>query len=66
MQYTVIESFADLQDNNHVYHPGDKFPRDGMEVTAARLSELSGTGNRVGKQLIKAEIVKKKATKREK
>lgn len=50
--YKVINLFADLQDKNHVYNPGDVFPRAGLEVTEARLNELSGSNNKQGKPLI--------------
>lgn len=46
MEYRVIEYFTDLQDNNHAYHVGDIFPRDGVEVTPSRIAELSGSKNR--------------------
>ena len=54
--YRVIKMFADLKDNNHVYNPGDVFPRAGAEVTAERLKELSGSDNKRGEPLI--ELVK--------
>lgn len=50
--YKVIKLFADLQDKNHEYKPGDVFPRVGLEVTAARLAELSGSNNKQGEPLI--------------
>ena len=56
--YRVIEHFCDLQDNGFSYHPGDKFPRDGFEVSKARIKELSGRGNRLGTALIKPETAK--------
>lgn len=62
MQYTVISPFADLQDNNHVYNAGDKYPRQGLTVTEGRIAELSSGANRLRTPLIKAEIVKRKAT----
>lgn len=46
MQYRVVKDFVDLKDGNHFYHTGDKFPRDGYEVTAERLMELSTCANR--------------------
>lgn len=51
--YEVIHFFTDLQDNEFPYHPGDIFPRDGMEVSEARLAELSGSNNKQYKPLIK-------------
>lgn len=44
--YKAIKTFTDLQDNNHRYHPGDVFPRDGLVVSDARLKELSSNRNR--------------------
>lgn len=59
--YIAIESFVDLQDGNHVYHPGDPFPRDGIVVSQGRIDELIGVHNKLGRALIKevAEPVKK-------
>lgn len=54
MKYEVIHFFTDLQDNSYLYNVGDKFPRDGMTVSDARLEELSGSNNKQGKPLIKA------------
>ena len=51
--YTTIRYFTDLQDNNHAYNEGDVFPRVGMEVSQARLNELSGSNNKQGRPLIK-------------
>lgn len=56
--YRVVARFADLQDREHVYYPGDAFPRDGAEVSEERLRELSTADNRLGKPLI--EKVEKK------
>lgn len=39
--YKVIEYFTDLQDNYHAYHVGDPFPRNGLDVSDERLTELS-------------------------
>lgn len=51
--YEVIHFFTDLQDFEHPYSVGDKFPRDGMQVSNDRLNELSGSNNRQKKPLIK-------------
>jgi hypothetical protein len=59
MMYKVIESFFDLMDNNHPYHAGDIFPREGVEVSAERFAELAGKNNKRGIPLIKKEKVKK-------
>lgn len=54
MRYEVIRYFTDLQDNNFAYNLGDTFPRAGKEVSQARIDELSGTGNKQGRPLIRA------------
>lgn len=54
--YKVISYFTDLQDFNHPYKVGDVFPRLGMNVSEARLKELSSSNNRRKKPLI--ELVK--------
>ena len=56
MGYKVIHYFTDLQDFNHPYKVGDSFPRLGMNVSEARLKELSSSNNRRKKPLI--ELVK--------
>lgn len=53
MEYEVIHFFTDLQDSGHPYKLGDKFPRDGVFVNESRLRELSGSGNRQKKPLIR-------------
>nr|WP_288451329.1 hypothetical protein [uncultured Anaerostipes sp.] len=50
--YKVIKYFTDLQDKEHPYNPGDTFPRDGIQVSAERLKELSGKDNKQGTPLI--------------
>lgn len=54
--HKVIKPFADLQDHYHSYKVGDIFPRKGLKVTKARLSELSGKKNRMGEPLIVEEL----------
>lgn len=44
--YQVLEMFADLQDHNHIYQPGDSFPREGLSVSPERLAELAGKENK--------------------
>lgn len=44
--YKVIERFEDAQDNGHEYQVGDIYPRDGLEVSEERFTELSTTNNR--------------------
>lgn len=50
--YKVTKLFADLKDNNHVYNPGDVYPREGLTVTDERIKELSGSENKRGEPLI--------------
>ncbi len=51
--FNVVYQFADLEDGNHIYYVGDKYPRDGYEPTKDRISELSGENNKIGRPLIK-------------
>lgn len=44
--YKVIIQFADLKDGGHLYNAGDTYPREGFEVSDARIKELSGGENR--------------------
>lgn len=44
--YKVVKHFLDLQDDSHEYNVGDTFPRDGKEVSLARITELSTEQNR--------------------
>lgn len=52
MSYIVIKDFKDLQDSNHIYRVGDKYPHKGR-AKKERLEELSGSDNRRGIPLIK-------------
>ena len=58
--YKVIKSFTDLQDNKHPYLVGDVYPRAGLEVSAERIAELSGSGNRRHTPLIAKEAAPEK------
>lgn len=58
--YEVVSLFTDLQDGGYEYRAGDKFPREGLTVTAERIAELSGCSNRQGKPLIK-KVARKNA-----
>ena len=64
--YKVIESFTDLQDNNHVYSVGDIFPHNGVEVGAERIAELASDKNRLGVPLIEEVAEKPKRTRKKK
>lgn len=61
--YKAIVSFADVQDNNTIYNPGDIFPRNGVTVSNERLLELSSRNNTLGKALITAVEAPKRAEK---
>lgn len=50
--YRVIKYFTDLTDNNFPYNVGDVFPREGKEVSADRIMELSTAANKQGAALI--------------
>ncbi|MBN8253604.1 hypothetical protein [Priestia flexa] len=52
MKYKVIREFKDLQDNNHIYRVGNKYPRSGR-VKNERIKELSGYENKRNVPLIK-------------
>lgn len=53
-KYRVINSFKDLEDNNHIYiKDKDIYPREGLEPTKKRIKELTSTKNKIGKVLIK-------------
>lgn len=65
--FLVDKTFTDLQDNNHLYGVGDKYPRKGYEPTPERVAELASRNNKRGEILIrevkapKAEEKPKKA-----
>ncbi|HWL12279.1 MAG TPA: hypothetical protein VNQ57_04760 [Ureibacillus sp.] len=54
MKYQVIKSFRDLQDDNHIYKVGHKYPRKGR-VNKERVEELMSNDNKIGEPLI-AEV----------
>ena len=64
--YKVIKSFTDLQDNNYAYSVGDTFPRNGVEVDAERIAELSSDKNRLGVPLIEEIVEKPKRVRKKK
>lgn len=57
-KYRVLKSFTDLQDDNHMYRVGDKYPRSGRGKKE-RIEELSGSDNLQKRPLI-AEVVEEK------
>lgn len=53
--FRVVVEFADLQDENHVYRVGDKYPRNKRKVAKKRIEELTSSANKIGKPLIEKE-----------
>ena len=64
--YKVIKYFTDLQDNNYAYYVRDTFPRNGVEVGAERVAELSSDKNLQGVPLIEEVAEKPKRTRKKK
>ena len=64
--YKVIKYFTDLQDNNYAYYVGDTFPRNGVEVGAERIAELSSDKNLQGVPLSEEVAEKPKRTRKKK
>ena len=64
--YKVIKYFTDLQDNNYAYYVGDTFPRNGVNVDAGRVAELSSDKNLQGVPLIEEIAGKQKRTRKKK
>lgn len=60
MRYIVIEEFADKSDGFRAYLPGAEFPRKGLDVSEARIKELSTDANALHKPLIKEVAEEKK------
>lgn len=50
-KFIVVKDFTDLQDDNHVYRAGDKYPRSGR-AKKERLEELSSGSNRRSEPVI--------------
>ena len=50
--YKVIKAFFDLKDNGFPYNVGDPFPREGKEVSEARIEILASNKNRQNTPLI--------------
>ena len=63
--YRVIKAFTDLK-ASHVYHVGDTFPHNGVEVDAERISELASDKNLQGVPLIEEVAEKPKRTRKKK
>lgn len=65
MKYKVIRYFKDAKDNKKAYHPGEEYPREGLQVSKERLEELSTDKNCKGVPFIEA-VPEKKQPKAEK
>lgn len=63
--YKVLKDFVDLKDDNFLYHKGDVYPRDGVEVKNERFLELSTKNNKIGEILIEAVDEPKKEVAKE-
>jgi hypothetical protein len=59
-EYRAITYFTDLQDHNHPYNVGDKFPREGLEVDEMRIKELSTPFNIRNEVMIEEVTTKRK------
>jgi hypothetical protein len=44
-KYKVIKAFKDLEDDNHIYQAGDKYPRSGR-AKKERIEALSSDQNK--------------------
>lgn len=55
----VYKAFKDFEDNDHLYQKGDRYPREGLTPTKARIKELSSKKNKIGEVLIEAVKVEK-------
>lgn len=53
--YIVLHDFKDLKDKNKIYIKGDTFPKGDTLISDERIKELSSTGNKIGKKLIKEQ-----------
>lgn len=64
--YKVIKHFVDLQDNNHKYDVGDRYPRKGLNVLQSRINELASNKNKQKTPLIEEIPEKVEEPKKEK
>lgn len=63
--YKAIRYFTDLNDGSFPYHPGDEFPREGLQVSDERIENLLTGNNRRGIPVIeKVEETKPKPEKK--
>ena len=61
--YKVVKKFVDLQDKNHLYNVGERYPRNGKNVSENRIHELATNNNKIGVPLI--EEIPEKQIKRQ-
>lgn len=62
MKYAAIVDFIDLEDDMHLYHAGESYPRHGLTPTKERIDFLASDKNKMGYPLIEA-VKSKKAKK---
>ena len=55
MAYICKVNFCDMDDNNHVYHEGDKYPRKGYTPAESRIKQLLSAANALGMSAIAIE-----------
>ena len=60
MGYRVIENFSDMLCGGFEYKVGDSYPDHKFEASAARIAALASNNNKLGRPLIRKEIVEVK------
>lgn len=55
MSYICKVNFCDMEDNNYVYHAGDKYPRKGYTPAEQRIKQLLSAANALGMSAIALE-----------
>ena len=55
MAYICKVNFCDMEDNNYVYHAGDKYPRKGYAPAEQRIKHLLSAANALGVSAIAIE-----------
>ena len=55
MAYICKVNFCDMEDNNYVYHAGDKYPRMGYTPAERRIKQLLSAANALGVSAIAIE-----------
>ena len=58
--YRVTTLFADLEDNKHLYHAGDEYPRKGYKPNIERIEFLLSNRNLLGTPVIEQVNAAKK------